>query len=490
MKRSVKSGSILLIANLAEMGFPFIRNIVLSRLLSQENFGVAISLAMISALVEIGFDFGIPVSAVRYSATDDARKALATLHTLQLSRAALAGAVIMALAPLLSIIFSSPHATYAYVAIGACAIVRGFGNLGVRQAMREYEYWRNAATIIMTQLAWTAAVVVAALISPDYAVMAWGLLASVIASVLTSHLLSRFPWRLGWDKAVADEATSFGKPLVPTGFVNAGMSLGDRMFIGWALGVHALAFYSVIFGTATLPRGAILRFLTNLFVPVFVNRPPDHPSVSKNCARWTLVLSATAFLYAMGFIFAGTPLLPLLFGQAYAASPYLMSLIGLNLFVKFLYQLPTPPALAQGRSKLMLVCTVFSILALAVAAAAALIWPSIEVFVLALTIAEVIAVLRIGMIAVRTLGYSRGQVAMALLGPMAAIGIALAASLVFPAMPLLDWLLLGAALTLAGLIFYAAMAHVFIDPLKPALIRQALSGVFARQAPVMSEEKR
>ena len=489
MRLSLKSGSVLLLANLAEMAFPFIRNIFLARLLSQENFGVAVSLAMITALVEIGFDFGVPVSAVRYTATDDPKKALATLHTLQLSRAALVGGLLMAMAPLLAIIFNSPQATWAYVAVGACAMARGFGNLGVKQAMRDYDYWRNAVTIIMTQLAWTAAVIVAALISPDYSVMAWGLAASVIASGLTSHLLSRFPWRLGWDKAVADEATSFGKPLVPNGLVSAGISLGDRVFIGWALGVHALAFYSVIFGTATLPRGAILRFLTNLFVPAFVNRSPDHPSVKKNCARWTLVLSLTAFLYAMGFIFAGTPLLPLLFGSIYAASPYLMSLIGLNLFVKFLYQLPSPIALAQGRSRLMLTCTMFSIIALGVGAAAALVSPSIEVFVLAMTAAEVVAVLRIGAIAVKTLGYSRGQVAMALLGPMAFIGIALAATLYFPAMPLLIWLLLGAALTAAGLIFYAVMAHVFIEPLTPALFRRALSGIRTKRAVTVSEEQ-
>ncbi len=489
MKHVLRSGSVLALANLAEMAFPFIRNILLARLLSQEDFGVAVSLAMISALVEIGFDFGVPVSAVRYTATDDPKRALATLQTLQLTRATLVGTVLMAMAPVLAILFSSPQATWAYVAVGACAILRGFGNLGVKQAMRDYRYWPNAVTIIMTQLAWTAGVVVAALISPDYTVMAWGLAASVVASGVTSHLLSRFPWRLGWDKAVADEATAFGKPLVPNGLVSAGLSLGDRVFIGWALGVHALAFYSVIFGTATLPRGAILRFLTNLFVPAFVNRPPDHPSVRKNCARWTLVLSLTAFLYAMGFIFAGTPLLPLLFGEAYAASPYLMSLIGLNLFVKFLYQLPSPIALAQGRSRLMLTCTMFSIAALGIGAAAALVKPSIEVFVLALTAAEVVAVLRIGMIAVTALDYSRGQVAMALLGPMAAIGVALAASLVFPAMPLLDWLLLGCGLTFAGLIFYAVMAHVFIDPLKPALLRQAVSGLLNRRPVVAASEE-
>jgi O-antigen/teichoic acid export membrane protein len=488
MRLSLKSGSILAIANLAEMTFPFIRNIVLARLLAPHEFGVAISLAMISALVEIGFDFGVPVSAVRYTTTDDPKRALATLHTLQLSRAALVGALIMAMAPLLAIIFSSPEATYAYVAVGACAIIRGFGNLGVKQAMRDYQYWRNAVTIIMTQLAWTVAVIAAALISPDYTVMAWGLAASVIASGITSHLLSRYPWRLGWDKTIADEATTFGKPLVPTGIVTAGMTLGDRVFIGWALGTQALAFYSVIFGTATLPRGAILRFLTNLFVPAFVNRPEDHPSVKKNCARWTLVLSAVAFFYAMGFIFAGTPLLPLLFGKAYAASPYLMSLIGLNLFVKFLYQLPSPVALAQGRSKLMLTCTIFSILALGVGAAATLVKPSIEVFVLALTVAEVLAVLRIGMISVRTLNYSAGQVTMALLGPMAAIGIALATSLALPAIPLIDWLILGAILTLGGLIFYAVMAHLFVMPLKPALLRQAFADIVNRRPVTVSEE--
>ena len=489
MKNTLKSGSVLLAANLAEMAFPFIRNVLLARFLSQEDFGVAVSLAMIIALVEIGFDFGVPVSAVRYTATDDPKKALATLHTLQLTRAALVGGLLMALAPVLAILFKSPQATWAYVVVGACATLRGFGNLGVKQAMRDYVYWPNAVTLIMIQLAWTVTVIVAAWISPDYWAMVWGLAASIIASTITSNLLSRFPWRLGWDKAVADEATAFGKPLVPNGFVSGALSLGDRVFVGWALGVHALAFYSVIFGTATLPRGAILRFLTNLFVPVFVNRPPDHPSIKKNCARWTLILSLTAFLYAMGFIFVATPLLPLLFGPAYTATPYLMSLIGLNLFVKFLYQLPSPVAMAQGNSKLVLTCTVYSIIALAVAGVAALIWPSIDVFVLALTAAEVVAVLRIGMIVVNSLGYARGQVAMALLGPMAAIGVVLAASLFLPAFSLIDWFLLGGVITVGGVAFYAVMAHVYIDPLKPALLRQAISSLLNRRAVATGKEQ-
>ena len=103
--------------------------------------------------------------------------------------------------------------------------------------------------------------------------------------------------------------------------------------------------------------------------------------------------------------------------------------------------------------------------------------------------AEVLAVLRIAMISVRTLGYSAGQVTMALLGPMAAIGVAIAVSLAFPALPLIDWLLLGGALAAAGLIFYALMAHVFIEPLKPALVKQILSGFLNRRAVAASEEQ-
>ena len=166
-----------------------------------------------------------------------------------------------------------------------------------------------------------------------------------------------------------------------------------------------------------------------------------------------------------------------------------MSLIGLNLFVKFHYQLPSPVAMAHGNSRLMLTCTVYSIIALAVGAGAAMLVPSIEVFVLALTAAEVVAVLRIGMISVTRLDYSPGQVAMALLGPMVAIGAALAVSLFFPSLPLVDWLLVGGVLTLAGVVFYAVMAHVFVEPLKPALLKRILSGFLGRRAVVGSEEQ-
>ncbi len=55
-------------------------------------------------------------------------------------------------------------------------------------------------------------------------------------------------------------------------------------------------------------------------------------------------------------------------------------------------------------------------------------------------------------------------------------------------MPLIDWLILGGILTLGGVIFYAVMAHVFIQPLTPALLKQAISGVLNRRTVAASEE--
>lgn len=378
----------LFAANLTEVALPLVRSIALAHIIAKDQFGIAITLAAAAGMAETMGDFGIQYSAVRKSDVASPARVYATLHSVALIRALCLGAALLAAAPVIVWSLGVWEALWAYMLLGAVAVIRGFANLGVKELMRNYVFWPEALTIIGNQVVWTVGSIATAWLLGDFSCMIWGLLGGALTHVLLSHLLSPRRWRLGWDKQAAREAMVFGRPLIPNGVANAIATLGDRFIVGSAFGTAALAVWSVAISTAVLPRGMILKLLVGVFMPRFVNIGIARTGRLRLYDRWLAWLSLIAFVYALGLLAVGRPVLGFVFGADYAPSQLLIDLIALDTCIKFLVGLPVPPALAFGHTRFILWCSIAGAAALG-AAALTIPWlRSLESFVLALALAE------------------------------------------------------------------------------------------------------
>src|SRR5258708_486788 len=231
------SGSSLLAANMSEMILPFARSAALAHLLSTYHMGLAISLTVVASSAEVVTDIGMRYTAVRTTSDLPPERVYATLHAVQLVRAAMIGLGIVAISPLLVISFDSRGALWAYMLLGLAAFIRGFGNLGTKEMMRRYAFWPEAATIVGSQIAWTIGSIGLAWWTHDFSAMIWGILGSAVTGVALSHLLSDRRWGLAWERSVAQEAFRYGRPLIPNGIANAANVMGDRFIVGTFLAV-------------------------------------------------------------------------------------------------------------------------------------------------------------------------------------------------------------------------------------------------------------
>lgn len=389
-----RSSASLLAANLVDMAMPFLRSVALARLISQDQFGLAVSLTVVISMVEMIADFGIPISAVRRPEDVPLERTYATLHTIALVRACVIGLGLSMLAPWVASAFGAPEATWAYALLGAIAALRGLENLGIKEQMRAYVFWPEAVLIASSQVVWFVVSVAVAFTLRDFSCILWGMLGAAVTSVVLSHLLSERPWRLGWDGVAAREAIRFGLPLLPNGIASA-LSFGDRPLVGTLLGAAPLALYSVVMSTVTLPRSVIARLANGLLVPLFANSSEDSVDGRAHRTslydRWATVLAFVAFGYALALVCIGGPLLGLLFGAVYEPSRSFMSIAAISVFIRFMTMMPIAPSLAYGQTGLVLAGSVTAALAIGPAAAALLLSPNLETFLSVLTAFEFVA---------------------------------------------------------------------------------------------------
>lgn len=432
------ANSALFFATMSEMLLPFVRSVALARILPPEQFGLGVTLSVVYGIAEQSTDIGVNFSAVRAGAGGGSDKRYGTLQALNLTRGAVLAAILCATSPIMAMAFHAPQATLAYALLGVSMLIWSFANLGVKEAMRSYQYWREASVVGGSQLFWTLLTIYAACQLKSFNAVIIGVIGNVVAYVVISHWFSPRPWRLSWNKIIADEAISFGRPLIPNGAANAFIQLGDRFVIGSVLGVVHLAIYNVAMVTALLPRNAVAKFLITLFMPAFVNLGPERAREVRLLNSWTLLLSTCGFSYGIGLISIGPELINLIFGHIFQPTALVMGLIAVNICAKFLDQLPIPASLAYGHTRFIFFGTIASAGGVAIAIAVLVLSSNFESFIGALAIGQALALAWITERSIRLLGFRRYFTWFTVAFPVAVLS-ALVAVRALLDMPLITW---------------------------------------------------
>ena len=346
------SSVLLAVSNFGVFAFPFARGVVLARLLSPQDFGLAISITTVASVVDIISDVGLYQFAVRVSSPT----AIATLHSVALVRAVFIAATIAACSPLCAYLFNAPGTAWAYALVGLAPLIRGLYHLNVKSAMRNFDFAKEAITELVGHTVWTVVSIASAFIIHDYRAMIIGLVANAVSVVAMTHILANFRWKLGWDRSIVRDAAYFGRPMIPNGAATVVVNMGDRTLVGSFSGLDALASYSVLTTSAFTPRSACLRFLNALLTSQFVNA--DTPArEDKLLTMSAIVLSAVGGLFAFGYMALGQAVIALIFGKHYAVSQEIVSLVGILSCLRFIAAITTSIGVAKGYTGLIFLNT-------------------------------------------------------------------------------------------------------------------------------------
>jgi O-antigen/teichoic acid export membrane protein len=352
LRRWIFRGSISSIAPAVEFVSRFVRTIILSRLLSTEEFGIAIAITVMLGVAGLVTDVSLDKFALVESEGNDS-DALAAAHLLSIVRGILIGAILALGAPFIAASFGVPQTSWSFALAGVVPIFASAAHLGIKTVQRNYEYAPEALTVLFSSVVSISCLAGSIYILGDHRAILVSYFGEAIAYLIASHVLAPGPYRLAAHRTMIIKALLFGAPLVINGIGLALLAQFDRVLVGYWLGVDKLATYAVILNISVAPISLLLRVFGTMSLSYLLSQGNTGGTMgSKRYYSLTFLFAVLAALYSLFVALTLDWATPLVFGKSFHVSSYVHLLITAIVFVRLQRGgAPTSVLLAIGRTR-------------------------------------------------------------------------------------------------------------------------------------------
>ncbi|WP_373087839.1 oligosaccharide flippase family protein [Sneathiella sp.] len=352
-RHHLKSGLLLSIGGATGALSTFARNIIIARLISVEDFGIAATFGITMAFIEMTSVLGVDRLIVQSPEGNEPRLQ-ATVQAFNVLRGALLSLILFAIAGPVANLFELPEVVGAFQWLAILPFIRGFVHMDTARAQREMRFAPSVLTENGAQLLTMLLAAPLAIYFKDYRVMLWLITIQVIANVIISFLTASRKYRWAWDMAVLRHIFSFGWPLMINGFLLFGVFQADRAIVGAAFSMEELGWFSAAFTLTLFPSMVLASMCQSFFMPMLSADQliPDKFQFGA-IATMKACLLLGVLLY-VGLALAGPALLLLLFGHQYAEATLIVGWLALVQGIRTVKSGPVIVAISCGQTKLPL----------------------------------------------------------------------------------------------------------------------------------------
>ncbi|WP_347311619.1 oligosaccharide flippase family protein [Defluviimonas sp. SAOS-178_SWC] len=295
-----------------------LRNLIIARLISPEDYGIASTFAIAMSIVEMFSYFGLNQMIVVDKDGDDpgVQKAL---QGFQLIRGVTSSILLFAIAYPYARFLGIEEIAWAYQAIAFIPLVNGLQHFDMHRLKRHLNFTPWIVTQAVPPLISVLSVWPLALYFGDYRIMLIALFVQAGAMVILSHLMAERRYGVTFDFGLIRRATVFGWPLLLNGILLFGVFNGERLIVGRELGMSQLAIFSMSITLTLTPTLVLAGAVQSLFLPQLGAARDRDESF-----RWLGVAATEAGLaigivLLIGVVLLGGPVIHLLLGPKYAA---------------------------------------------------------------------------------------------------------------------------------------------------------------------------
>ncbi len=307
----------------------FLRNVFIARLVSVEDFGIVVLLALTLSAVETISN--IAIDRLLIQAPDGDEPGLqANSHALQSARGVTGGFVVYFCAPWIAVLFKIPDATWAFQTLALVPAIRGFMHLDTVRFQREMLFGPTFWVIVAPQAASLALAIPLVYWLRDYSVIVWAMLAQALAQTAITHFLASRPYRWALEPVTVRRVLAFGWPLLANGLLMFVIFEGDKAVIATAFTPEVVGWYGAALMLTMAPAMFVTSVLQSLMLPP-LSRLQKEPEQFR--LRYTQVIHAClllGLLTAAIFAVFGPELLVALFGKRYISGTDVVIVLGLT----------------------------------------------------------------------------------------------------------------------------------------------------------------
>ena len=327
-------------------------NLVLTRLLFPEAFGLMALVAVIMQGLTNFSDIGVLQSIMQHRRAED-RRFLDTAFAIQAIRGVLLWLASCILAWPLSLLFGAPQLTAILPVAGLSLILLGLNPMRIALAHRNLLLGRVAGLELAAQTGGLViGIVLAWLTGSVWALVISGVLGTALQVGLNWALLPGEGERLSWDAEAARELTSFGKWIFLATICGFIAAQGDRILIGRFLALGAFGVYNIGYFLASFPNMLGRLVASKVLIPIYREAPPSESRANfLKLRRMRMIVSAAlvGMVAIMGLI--GVWLVELLYDVRYEQAGPVTVLLAIMWIPQIVTLTYDQAALARGDSR-------------------------------------------------------------------------------------------------------------------------------------------
>jgi len=349
-RKLMRGGLVLSIGNALSQVLSLVRNLIVARLVTPDDFGVAVTFALTLSVLEAAFAHGFDKLLIQDEDGED-EMLQSMLHCLLLLRGVVICAIIFFAAPWIALLFDIPEAKSAYQILALVPLLRGLMHLDVKRIQRNMRFTPDLAVRLISQALGLVVAISYAWVFQDYWAMLWGVLVQVLSLTLLSHFFAVRRYSLGWNPQYSSRVIGFSGPLMINGIIMIFSDQGNRLLVGARLSVSNLA----IFSAAAMPLEAGLGFLSqvagDLSVPWLSAAKSDPKKYKRRHGLVGLAISVATLVVFAPLAMIGMEITTLIFGAQYAGSSIMMAWLALAFGLRFLRVWPIATAISLGDTR-------------------------------------------------------------------------------------------------------------------------------------------
>lgn len=328
--RAVRGGAFILAGHATVQGLRMGGQIVLTRLLPPEAFGLMAIVHAFRAAIDLFSDIGIGPSIIQNERGDDPRF-LDTAWTIQFFRGISLFLVASALALPVARFYGHEQLAVLIPISSFAAVIAGMQSTKGFSAERHLELGRNTLIEVLAQCAALIVMVTWALHSPSvWALVAGGLVGAVMDVALAHLILPGYNGRFGWDKTAARSLMRFGKWIFLSTLLTYAVGEADRLIFGKITTLAELGVFHVALMIAGVPTAAMHSLAGKVIFPLFSRvrqTGEDLNVVFRKARQLHLVISGWAL---SGLIGGGQAAIRLVYEDTYEQGGWMLQLLAIG----------------------------------------------------------------------------------------------------------------------------------------------------------------
>jgi O-antigen/teichoic acid export membrane protein len=331
----------------------FAGNLVLSRLLLEEHFGLMALVNVLLVGLQLFSDVGIGPSIVQ-SERGDERRFLDTAWSLQVGRGALLWVATWVCAAPFAALYGDARLAQILPIAGATALIAGFNATKLFTASRHLHLRALVLVELGAQLSAFGAMVLWAWFDPSvWALVAGGVVSALVRMALSHLALPGAGNRFTWDSSAARSLISFGRWIFLSTVLTFFVQQSDRLIFGKLIPLTLLGVYSMAVMLATQPTTAIGSLASQVLFPYLSRVQREGRDLGELFNRRREPLLALAGWVLSGLAAGGPVIVRLLYDDRWLEAGWIVQLLALAGWFSALEMTNGSFLLARGDSKLV-----------------------------------------------------------------------------------------------------------------------------------------